>query len=67
MEGFKKQKQKKIQSHQRLFSRVIGKNYLKDLRKNTINYVEGQGFFRKEIDNQLVEKLLPTLYTESIK
>lgn len=29
--------------------------------------MEGQGFFRQKIDNELITKFLPNLYTESIK
>lgn len=54
MEGLRREKQKKILSHQRLFARVIGKSYLRELGKNTMELVEGQGFFRNEIDNQIL-------------
>jgi hypothetical protein len=39
LEAFKKEKDKKIKTHKRVFSRVIAKQYLRDIKKNTINYV----------------------------
>ena len=39
LEAFKKEKDKNIKTHKRVFSRVIAKQYLRDIKKNTINYV----------------------------
>lgn len=67
MENYRKERQKKVHTHQRIFSRVLAKNYLRDLGSNTVSYVEGQGFFRDEIDKQLVEQFLPGLYVNSLQ
>ena len=45
---------------------MIGKQYLRDLNQNTLNYVEGQGFFRSPIDTQIIEDILPTFYKNSL-
>ena len=58
---------KKTRTHQKLFSRVLAKNYFRDIKSNTMKFVEGQGFFRKEVDSALIEKLLPQFYCDSIK
>ena len=65
IEEFRKEKDKKIKTHRRVFSRVMAKQYLKDLKHNTMNYVEGNGFFRNAIDYKLSSELLPKLYIEA--
>jgi hypothetical protein len=39
IEAFKKEKDKKIKTHRRLFSRVLAKNFLKNIKTNTLNIV----------------------------
>lgn len=39
IQQFKKEKDKKVKTHKRVFSRVIAKQYLKDIKTNTLNYV----------------------------
>ena len=65
IEEFRKEKDKKIKTHRRVFSRVIAKRFLRDLKPNTMNYVEGNGFFRNVIDFRLSSELLPKLYIET--
>ena len=48
-----------------MFSRVLAKQYLRDIKLNTINFVEANGFFRNAIDYRLSSELLPTLYIET--
>jgi hypothetical protein len=60
--NFKKEKEKKIKTHKRVFSRVIAKQYLRDIKKNTLIYVDGNGYFRHAIDSRLITELLPKLY-----
>ena len=67
LENYRKERHKKVHTHQRIFSRVLAKKYLTNLRPNTLGYVEGQGFFRNVIDKQLVEQFLPGLYTNSLE
>ena len=65
IEEFRKEKDKKIKTHRRVFSRVIAKQFLRDIKPNTMNYVEGNGFFRNAIDFRLSSELLPKLYIET--
>jgi hypothetical protein len=65
IEQFKKDKDRKIKTHRRVFSRVIAKQFLRDLKQNTINFVEGNGFFRNGINYRLSSELLPKLYVET--
>lgn len=46
LDQYRKDKDKKIKIHRRVFSRVIAKQFLRDLKPNTMNFVEGNGFFR---------------------
>lgn len=39
IQQFKKEKEKKVKTHKRVFSRVIAKQYLRDIKNNTMNYV----------------------------
>jgi hypothetical protein len=39
----------------------MSKQYLRDIKKNTLDYVEGNGFFRNPIETRLITELLPTL------
>ena len=54
LENYRKERQKKVHTHQRIFSRVLAKNYLQSIKSNALNYVEGQGFFKDQIGQQLV-------------
>jgi hypothetical protein len=65
LDQYRKEKDKKIKIHRRVFSRVIAKQFLRDIRINTMNYVEGNGFFRNEIDYRLSSELLPGMYYET--
>lgn len=65
IQQFKKEKEKKVKTHKRVFSRVIAKQYLRDIKTNTLKYVEGNGFFRNAIDARLVSELMPKLYIET--
>ena len=65
IEDFRKEKDRKIKTHRRVFSRVMAKQYFSHLRQNTMNYVEGNGFFRNAIDYRLSSELLPQLYIET--
>ena len=49
----------KDQTHQKLFSRVMAKQYLRDVKPNTLSQVEGQGCFKNQIDSGLIERVLP--------
>lgn len=61
LDQLRKEKDRKIKTHRRVFSRVIAKKYLVDLKRNTMNYVEASGFFVNEIDYRLSAELLPKL------
>lgn len=65
LDQYRKEKDKKIKIHRRVFSRVIAKQFLRDIKINTMNYVEGNGFFRNEIDYRLSSELLPGMYYET--
>ena len=39
IQQFKKEKEKKVKTHKRVFSRVIAKQYLRDIHTNTLKYV----------------------------
>ena len=65
IQQFKKEKEKKVKTHKRVFSRVIAKQYLRDINTNTLKYVEGNGFFRNATDARLVSELMPKLYIET--
>lgn len=39
---------------------------MRDIKKNTLNHVEGQGFFRNPLDADLIEKVLPKFYSECL-
>ncbi len=39
IQQFKKEKEKKVKTHKRLFSRVIAKQYLRDIKTNTLKHV----------------------------
>lgn len=67
LENFKKEKESKVKTHRRIFSRVIAKQYLRNIKNNTMNYVEGNGFFRNVIDFRLSSELMPDLYLETSK
>ena len=53
IEEYRKEKDKKIRTHKRVFSRVIAKQFLRDIKQNSMNFVEGNGFFRNAIDYRL--------------
>ena len=40
----------------------MAKQYLRDIRPNTLAHVEGQGFFKNKIEADLIEKILPKFY-----
>ena len=65
LDQFRKEKDRKIKTHRRVFSRVIAKKYLGDLKRNTMNYVEASGFFVNEIVYRLSAELLPKLLIET--
>lgn len=65
LDQYRKEKDKKIKIHRRVFSRVIAKQFLRDIKVNTMNFVEGNGFFRNEIDYRLSSELLPGMYYET--
>ena len=44
---------------------MIAKQYLRDVKANTLKYVEGNGFFLNVIDSRLISDLMPKLYTET--
>ena len=39
IQQLKKEKEKKVKTHKRVFSRVIAKQYLRDINTNTLKYV----------------------------
>jgi hypothetical protein len=48
-----------------VFARVLAKQFLKDIKQNTISFVEGNGFFRNIIDVKLITDVLPKYYTQT--
>lgn len=62
---FKKEKEKKVKTHKKVFARVIAKQFLRDIKNNTIAYVEGNGFFRNAIESRLIAEVLPKFYAET--
>lgn len=39
IQGFKKEKQKKVKTHKKVFARVLAKQFLKDIKQNTLSFV----------------------------
>lgn len=62
IQNFKKDKEKKVKTHKKVFSRVIAKQFLRDIKGNTLAFVEGNGFFRNSIDTRLISEVLPKYY-----
>ena len=65
LEQYRKEKDKKIKIHRRVFSRVIAKQFLRDLKPNTMKFIEGNGFFRNALDYRLSSELLPGMYYDT--
>ena len=55
-------KEKKKQTHRRLFSRVISKQFCSKLRENSILRVENQGFFTNVIEENIIRDVVPKFY-----
>ena len=53
-------------THKKVFSRVLAKQFLRDVKGNTLNYVEGNGFFRNRTHSTLVHQVLPGMYTDTL-
>jgi len=62
IQNFKKDKDKKVKTHKKVFARVISKQFLRDIKGNTLSYVEGNGFFKNSIDTRLISEVLPKYY-----
>ena len=62
IQNFKKDKDKKVKTHKKVFARVIAKQFLRDIKGNTLSYVEGNGFFKNSIDTRLISEVLPIYY-----
>ena len=62
IQNFKKDKEKKGKTHKKVFARVISKQFLRDIKGNTLSYVEGNGFFKNSIDTRLISEVLPKYY-----
>jgi hypothetical protein len=62
IQNFKKDKEKKGKTHKKVFARVISKQFLRDIKGNTLSYVEGNGFFKNSIDTRLIFEVLPKYY-----
>lgn len=54
-----------MKTHKKVFARVLAKQFLKDIKPNTLSYVEGNGFFRNIIDIKLISDVLPKYYTQT--
>ncbi len=54
-----------MKTHKKVFARVVAKQFLRDIKQNTISYVEGNGFFRNVIDTRLISEVLPKFYLET--
>lgn len=39
IQGFKKEKEKKVKTHKKVFARVLAKQFLKDIKQNTLSFV----------------------------
>ena len=46
-------------THKKVFSRVLAKQFLRDVKGNTLNYVEGNGFFRNRTHSTLCTRCSP--------
>ncbi len=51
---FRKEKDKKVKTHKRIFSRVLAKDFLKNINQSAINIVERNGFFRNPLDIKIM-------------
>lgn len=54
-----------MKTHKKVFARVIAKQFLRDIKNNTLAFVEGNGFFRNAIESRLIAEVLPKFYAEA--
>jgi Lhr-like helicase len=54
IDKFRKEKDKQIKTHKRLFSRVLAKEFLKNIKHNTLEIVDRNGFFRNPLDIKIM-------------
>ena len=45
---------------------MLAKQFLRDVKPNTLSYVEGNGFFRNRTHCTLVDQVLPGMYTDTL-
>ena len=53
-----------VYTEKKLVGRVLSKQYLQNLHRNTNAILEEQGFFREPLEFDLYDNLLPWLYQE---
>lgn len=61
---FKKIRDQNVYTQKKLVGRVLSKQYLRNLHRNTNAILEEQGFFREPLEFDLYNNLLPWIYQE---
>ena len=64
---YKKSNDQEAFAQKKLISRILSKQYLKNLKQNTNLVLEQQGFFREPLETELFEVYTPWLYEQILE
>lgn len=67
MESYKKERQRKVQTHQKVFARIMAKEFLRDAKMHAMECVSGQGYCQDPLDERVLRELLPGFYAETMR